>query len=144
MSGNHGLIDRILANRRSRVELQPGVVAVVQRPAEGELAEFNRALQAQDIGALLRWVVGWEGVTEGVLLGDGSSSPVAWSPSVAELAFGDRTDWAGIVADEMVRLVREHRERKQAALGKPSGSSTSCSIESGATTTDPSPAPPTT
>ena len=27
-------------------------------------------------------------------------SPVAWSPSVAELAFGDRTDWAGIVADD--------------------------------------------
>lgn len=137
MSGNHGLIDRILSARRSRVELELGVVAIVQRPAEGELPEFNRVVQgAGDIPGLLRWVVGWEGVTEGVLLGDGSSSLVPWSRPVAELAFADRVDWVATVADEIVRLVREHRARREVALGKPSASSMPPSIESGATTTD--------
>lgn len=145
MNGNHGLTDRILSTRRSRVELQPGVFAVVQRPAEGELAEFNRVVQgAGDIPGLLRWVVGWDGVTEGVLLGDGSASPVGWSLPVAQLAFVDRVDWVTIVVAEMVRLITEHRVRREAALGKPSGSSTSHSIESGTTTSDPNPAPPTT
>jgi len=141
---NHGLIDRILSARRSRVELQPGVFAVVQRPAEGELVDFWKALQGTgDIPALMRWIVGWEGVTEGILLGDGSASPVPWSAEVAQVAFIDRLEWVGAIMEEISRLVEQQRLRREAALGKPSGSSTSPSIESGPTTTDPSPALPT-
>lgn len=140
MNSNHNLIERLLNNRRSRVELQPGVFAIVQRPAEGELIEFGRAVQSTgDVRHLLRWVVGWEGVTEGVLLDDGSSSPVAWSQAVAELAFVDRLDWATAVVQELHRLIDQYRQRKQAAVGKPSESSTLPSTASGATTTAPSP-----
>ena len=142
---NHGLIDRILSARRSRVELQPGVFAVVQRPAEGEMGDFARVLQGTgDIPALLRWVVGWEGVTEGILLGDGSSSPVPWSAAVAEVAFIDRLEWVAIVTRELSRLIEQQRLRREEALGKPSGSSTLPSIESGPTTTDLSLVPSTT
>ncbi len=145
MNSNHNLIERLLNNRRSRVELQPGVFAIVQRPAEGEMADFLRVLEdGGDVVGLLRWVVGWEGVTEGLLLGDGSSSPVAWSRPVAELAFADRLDWVTVVADEIARLVSVQATRRQEALGKPSASSTAPSTESGPTTTDPSPDLPTT
>ena len=135
---NHGLIDRILSARRSRVELQPGVFAVVQRPAEGEMPAYFDALEGKgDIPALMRWIVGWEGVTEGVLLGDGSSSPVPWSAPVAEAVFSDRIDWVRVVTAELSRLIAQHMGRRVSAQGKPSGSSTSPSIESGPTTIDP-------
>ncbi|MFM2345350.1 MAG: hypothetical protein RL654_103 [Pseudomonadota bacterium] len=145
MNSNHGLMQRILNNRRSRVELQPGVFAVVQRPAEGEMPSYFAALEGGgDISAVMRWVVGWEGVTEGMLLGDGSSSPVPWSDAVAKAIFADKIDWVRAVTAELSRLITLHMERRASALGKPSASSTALSTESGPTTTDPSPDLPTT
>lgn len=83
------LVAQILAQRESRLELQPGKSVVVRRPSEYEMVAPK---SGTSLDFILRYVVGWDGYTEADLLGQavGSDQPVGWDPAVFAVYLTDR------------------------------------------------------
>lgn len=143
------LIAQMRAARTTWVELGDGVAVAVIRPSEMEMAPFIRRLfiageTVPDSELCYRWVTGWRGVTEALLLGDGlgSSSPAPWSADLWAEVVTDRREWSSKVAQAVVDAMQAHLSAKVASAGKSSGSSTNSPTGSYSATTDPSPATP--
>lgn len=143
MSANNlGLVARMRAQRSIHIELLPGVTVTALRPAEGEMPEFMRLLDARDAYAVCtRWVTGWDGMTEERLLGAGVGGQIAvpFDPAVWAEAVLDHRDWLTTICTEMVKAVNAHGTAKAVAQGKSPDTSTPSEASSGKATTDPSP-----
>lgn len=110
------LINRLLAQRQSCVEIRPGVGLIVTRPLPSELIDFR---DATAYTAAARWVVGWEGMTEADILGAaiGSPVPIEYSKRLADLVLPDHPDWCTRVQDRLISMVIEHRQQQEQAEG---------------------------
>jgi len=105
------LIERLRRNREHRVEAG-GRTFIVRRPTDLEWAEMREDLNAR---SLVRYVVGWEGVTEIDLYAGGTGHPVPFDSALAMEWLSDRPDLFVIVTQKIIDLYREHVEAKGAA-----------------------------
>lgn len=108
------LIDKLRAKRQAWIELDQGLKVLVRRPPECEFTKLVNGLDTQDAAG---YVVGWDGMTEAVLLGPaiGSSDPIPFDKDLWLEASQDRAEWIASVAAEVVRQVSEHLEAKRGA-----------------------------
>jgi hypothetical protein len=113
------LIERLLAQRESWVELEPaggGLSARrvrVRRPPE---TEFHMLAQGVEVEHLKAYVVGWDGITEADVLGAavGASDPVPFDAALwGELA-KDRPDWYRKAAHGLIEAITTHLAAKAA------------------------------
>lgn len=115
------LIEKMLAQRESWVELEPGLRVKVRRPAEAEFAQLRRGVTVETVGA---FTVGWDGFSEATFVGSaiGSSDPLPFMPDLWREKVRDNVDWLNTVVQKLVALVEAHIEAK-AATAKNSGPS---------------------
>jgi hypothetical protein len=137
------LIAQLRALRTVRVDLGDGVAVMVTRPNELDMSRMLPAIvrgDELDDDLCVKYVTGWHGVTDAVLLGDavGSQTPAAFSPALWREVVGNREDWARTVAGEVMRSVEAYITKRAASLGKSSGSSTPGETASYSGTTGPS------
>ena len=104
------LIAQMLARRETLVEL-PGCSARVRvrRPAEAQMPALA-SMPAADIAA--QHVVGWEGMTLHLLLGNDNAGPVEFDPELWRTACADRLDWCGAVTTRIGELITEHLDAR--------------------------------
>lgn len=147
MSANNlGLVARMRAQRSIHIELLPGVTVTALRPAEGEMPEFLGLLRSEQPQAVcVRWVTGWDGMTEQHLLGAGVGGQIAvpFDSAVWAEAVLDHRDWQTSICTKLVESVNTHAGAKAVAQGKLPDTSTPSEVSSGKATTDPSPTSPT-
>lgn len=100
---SQALIAKLRAQREGTVEVEPGVTLRFRRPIDGQMSVM-RHLDAEKVCEQL---VGWDGVTEALLLGAavGSSDPLAFTPELALEVVGDRGEWLVKVSAALVAAV---------------------------------------
>jgi hypothetical protein len=86
------LVKRLLEQRESWVDLEPGKRLKIRRPAEAEIPAFMRATPIEQAAQV---AVDWEGVTEADLLSAavGASDPVPFSADLWPTVVADRVTW---------------------------------------------------
>lgn len=105
------LIDKIRKARESRVEAG-GFGFSIRRPTGLEMIE----LQNQPRGrAILPFVVGWDGVTEGDLIPGGDPHPLAFDADVCAAWLEDRLDLLVPVSEAVFASFAEHAKRLEDA-----------------------------
>jgi hypothetical protein len=107
------LIAKLLAQRESWVEVQPGRRVKVRRPDESQMADFRAGMS---VDLMLRHVVGWEGFTEADILGAslGASDPVAFDPALFATIARDHMDWFEPISVELATRIAEHWRAREA------------------------------
>ena len=105
------LIERLRKNRESKVEAG-GHVFIVRRPTDLEWAELDDSSTAR---ALMKHIVGWEGVTELDLYAGGAGHPVPFDAALAQEWLADRPDLLVAVSRAVVDAYRTHVEKQGAA-----------------------------
>lgn len=119
------LIRRLLEQRESRVELQPGVFVTVRRPDEAGLPAWLKDSRQAD--TYLQCVVGWSGMTEAVLLGPavGGSEPIEFDAQLWLTAARDRGEWIQAISAHLAQQVEAHMSTRAlvAKNSKPSSPS---------------------
>ena len=109
------LSERLLKARELKVEAG-GVTFIVRRPAECDLSDFQRnAVDHREIAR--RYVVGWEGVTEGHLLNGGDPHPLPFDRDACAEWLADRADLLGAIVERLVGAYADYaaqveREKK--------------------------------
>lgn len=104
------LIERLRRNREFKVEAG-GHVFIVRRPTDHDWAEMIGDFNARN---LIRYVVGWERVTELDLIAGGAGHPVPFDAATAEEWLADRPDLLLPVTTRIVESYREHAQRRDA------------------------------
>ena len=107
------LIARVLAQRESWVEVEPGKRVRVRRPAEAEMPEFRAGMS---IDLLCRHVVGWEGFAEADLLGPalGASDPTPFDAELFAVVARDHLNWFEPIAAELSARISAHWQAREA------------------------------
>mgnify|MGYP000983804214 CR=1 FL=1 len=107
------LIARLLAQRESWVEVEPGRRVKVRRPDESEMADFRAGMSVE---LMLRHIVGWEGFTEADILGAavGASDPVAFDAALFATIARDHMAWFEPVSVEIATRIAEHWKARDA------------------------------
>lgn len=114
MDAGDRIIQQHRAQRTGRVEVAPGKVLLVRRPAGfTEMAAFHNGIKPEHV---IRQVVGWEGITEADLLGEsvGSSSAVEWSRALSDEVVSDRISWARKVTEWLANAIVTYIEKSDA------------------------------
>jgi hypothetical protein len=108
-----GLIAQLLAQREHLLDL-PGCKARVRvrRPAETDMPTLRRTTAAE---VAFEHVVGWEGMTRHLLLGDDNGDPVEFDPELWRVACADKSDWVKAVVTKVGELVKAHLATREAA-----------------------------
>lgn len=121
------LIEKMLAQRRHWVEVAPGKEIQYRRPDETEVASMlEDGKVAIDVRHVRKFVVGWKGITEADLLGEGigASDEVPFSSRVWDLLVSDRIAWVQAVAVAILETLSKHRFSIQAEAKNSEPSST--------------------
>ncbi len=107
------LIAKLLAQRESWVEVEPGRRIKVRRPDESEMVDFRGGMS---VDLMLRHVVGWEGFTEADILGAsvGASDPVAFDAALFATIARDHMAWFEPISIEIATRIAEHWRAKEA------------------------------
>lgn len=114
------LIERLLAQRESWVELEPAAGGLparrvrIRRPPETEFHVLGQGVEAHH---LRQFVVGWDGITEADVLGAavGASDPLPFDANLwVELA-RDRADWYRTTAHALIDAITAYLNQKAAA-----------------------------
>jgi hypothetical protein len=107
------LIAKLLAQRESWVEVEPGRRVKVRRPDESEMADFRAGMSVE---LMLRHVVGWEGFTEADILGPsvGASDPVAFDGALFATIARDHMAWFEPISVEIATRIAAHWKGKEA------------------------------
>ena len=108
------LIEKMLAQRESWVELEPGLRVRVRRPAEADFTAFREGVTVDQVAAQ---TVDWEGFTEATLIGGalGSSDPMPFSQAVWAEVVRDRVEWLALLANKLIELIKAHLDAKAVA-----------------------------
>lgn len=114
-------MSKLTKYRQQRVPVG-GYTFVVLRPTELQMAEIRAGLpmgSKQLAGlalqrALLGFVVGWEGVTEGDVLPGGMPHPLEFDADLCAEWLSDRLDLLVPLAEAVIDLVRKRREDAEA------------------------------
>jgi hypothetical protein len=111
---SQSLINRLLSQRESWLDLEPGKRVKVRRPPELEAVDLRHGVTLEHV---TKYVVGWEGITEADLLGAtvGSDTVPAFSADVWTIVVTDRMEWFALVRNKIMELVVEHLTAKDAA-----------------------------
>ncbi|HEY1395973.1 hypothetical protein, partial [Roseateles sp.] len=66
---------------------------------------------------VIDYTVGWYGVTEADLLGEGigSSDPVTFSRELFAVVIADHSDWVGLAFDRLLKLANDRFKERQEA-----------------------------
>lgn len=105
------LVLKLLAQRESWVELEPGKRVRIRRPAEAQLPRFRAGLTPELLAGV---VVGWEGFSEADLLGAavGSSDPLPFAPDLWATVAEDRVEYLQKIADALTAAITAHIEAR--------------------------------
>lgn len=101
-----------LRKARERNVAVGGYTFTVRRPTDLEALDLRTASR---IDALLRFVVGWQGVNEIDLMPGGSAVPVAFDAALAAEWLADRPDLLDPLVDAIVDAYRAHVAALEAA-----------------------------
>lgn len=106
------LVDKIRRSREHRVPVGRHTF-VIRRPTDLDMLEFAQDRRATK---LLRFVVGWEDVTEGDIIRGGDPHPAPFDAEACAEWFSDRMDLFGPVTEAIIAAYEEHRKRQDAAV----------------------------
>lgn len=115
------IIAALRAARQSWVELEPGKRVQIIRPPEAALHEFSALAGENHVDRMLRCVVkyvtGWEGITEADLLGAAlaPADVVPFESALWATVVADRMDWIRVVMSALVESINAHDGARQAA-----------------------------
>ena len=123
---SHPLVDRLRAQRQHK----PAVGAhtfIVQRPTQLQFASL-RSVAASDLtaqaAAVLKYVTGWEGVTEHDIIAGGAPHPVAFDTELLGEWLQDRADLLLPLVNGLVDLVKGQTQQAEADEKNCAGGST--------------------
>jgi hypothetical protein len=102
------LSERILKARELKVEAG-GVTFIVRRPAECDLADFRGSPNPREI--VRRYVIGWEGVTEGHIVNGGDPHPLEFDRDACAEWLADRLDIVAEIVSRQVEAFNAYAER---------------------------------
>ena len=110
------LSERLLKARELRFEAGGGVILIARRPAECDLGDF-RSDRVDPREIVRRYVIGWEGVTEGHLVHGGDPHPLPFDREACAEWLADRADLLAAVVEKMLEAYTEYagaveREKK--------------------------------
>lgn len=108
------LIAKLLAQRESWVEVEPGRRVRVRRPDESEMVDFRGGMSVE---LMLRHVVGWEGFTEADILGPAlgaADAAVAFDAALFAVLARDHVAWFEPVSVEIATRIAEHWKAREA------------------------------
>jgi hypothetical protein len=105
------IIERLRKNREVKVSAG-GHIFVVRRPTDLDMIELRGELSAR---ALLRYLVGWEQVTELDIIAGGAAHPVAFDAGLASEWLPDRPDLISAVVQGVIGAYSEHSAQREAA-----------------------------
>ena len=89
-----GIAERLRKAREIKVEAG-GFTFLARRPTDLEMMDMRGTVQGV---ALLRFLIGWEGVKESDVIGHGDPHPLDYAPDVAVEWLSDRPDLFGALA----------------------------------------------
>lgn len=103
------LVEKIRKAREKTVEVG-GFRFTVRRPTDLEMMGLSERLRARDMGALLGYVVGWEGVKALDIIPGGEPHPLAFDAEVCAEWLADRPDLLDAVAQTVLETYQAHVE----------------------------------
>lgn len=106
------LIDKIRRAREQRVPVGAHTF-VVRRPTDLEMIRLQQSVSAE---AMLQFVVGWEGVTEGDVVNGGGPHPLPFDADVCAEWLADRMDLFGPVVAAITTAYQAHQRAQDAAV----------------------------
>lgn len=116
------LIDQLRAQRKTWVDLEPGKRVQIMRPPESEIGKFLHLEDGQkhmraELDQVVKYVTGWDGITEADLLGAavGASDAVLFDAVLWAEVVADRGDWLKLVAQALLDAIVKHFEAKAQA-----------------------------
>ena len=108
------LVEKIRKARQKTVDVG-GFRFVVRRPTDLEMIGLSERLRRQDMGALLGYVLGWEGVKELDIIPGGDPHPLAFDAEVCAEWLADRPDLLDAIAKEVLDTYQAHAEALRGA-----------------------------
>lgn len=105
------LVEKIRRSREQRV-IAGNHTFIIRRPTDIEMLEFARDRRPI---ALLRFVVGWEKVTEGDIIPGGDPHPALFDLDACVEWLSDRMDLFGPVTDAIIASYESHRRKQDEA-----------------------------
>lgn len=107
------LLQKLLKAREKRVPVGRHTF-IVRRPTPIEHHELSQQPSVQR--AILAFVIGWEGVTEGDLIPGGDPHPITFDQSACAEWLSDRPDLFAPIAEAILAAVTEHRQAMEDSL----------------------------
>lgn len=107
----NSLVEKIRKSREQHVPVGK-YTFIVRRPTDMEMLEFR--LDRRPI-ALLRFVIGWEGVTEGDIIPGGDPHPAPFEADACAEWLSDRMDLFGPVSEAVIAAYEAHRRTQDEA-----------------------------
>lgn len=105
------LIERIRKQRELKVKLD-GRTFIARRPTDVEFVEINRAgASFSELG--LKFVTGWEAVTEDYIVGGGGTDLVPFTTDLWSEVWGDRPELWEPISTAIVDAYREHTAARE-------------------------------
>lgn len=105
------LAEKIRKSRETLVEVDK-YKFTVRRPTDLDMLEFRNGITPR---ALIQYVIGWDGVTEGDLLRGGDPHPLAFDPEACAEWLADRPDLFGQLVNRILESYQAHTEALEAA-----------------------------
>lgn len=125
------IVEQLLAQRKRWLDIAPGQRVQIIRPPETDIGGLfvgsgKQRTMVMDLAQVIKYTVGWDGVTEASLLGAaiGASDPVPFSSDVWAVVVADRTDWVQTISAALLTDVLAHFEKKAQAEKNSQPSST--------------------
>jgi hypothetical protein len=113
---------QMMAQRKSWVDLGDGKRVQITRPPETMIGEFSnygdgKFSVSSVIDRVIKYTVGWDGITEADLLGAsvGASDLVPFDPALWALVIEDRAEWLMKIAQALTASIANHYEQKAQA-----------------------------
>ena len=101
------LADKIRKSRESQVQAG-GFTFTIRRPTDMDMMEFNRVKKTE---FLIKFIVGWEGVTELDLIPGGDGHPAPFDSEACDEWMADRADLMIPVVNDIVEAYQAHKAK---------------------------------
>ena len=101
------LADKIRKSRESQVQAG-GFSFTIRRPTDMDMLEFNKV---KTTAFLIKFVVGWDGVTELDLIPGGDGHPAHFDEDACAEWFADRPDLMVPVVNAIVEAYQSHKSK---------------------------------
>lgn len=112
-----GLAEKIRKAREVKVDAG-GYTFLVRRPTDIEMVALRPRILANDVGAMLDFVIGWEGVRELDLLPGGDPHPLPFDAEACAEWLADRPDLIDAVTKAVVEAYQAHVDALASAKKK--------------------------